>query len=542
MTTSELKINKKPLRFALPAILVILVLMLSAPVFLGYQKAAPGNVFLGITGLYPEEQFYYLSIGPSQAAKGSLMFADRYGRIPDEQVLLNPIGNAMALTARVTNFPLTVAYNIFRVLSSLFLILCFYYLARQFISSPFILILSVLLYSFSAGFDWWFKLLQISAIDPVDDSFPEANMFMAMSGEYYLPLANALFILTLTYAYKLFYKNENTLLQCGITLLALGATYIYGLIPAVIIIAIVAIRNGYIEKTFTRNILRLLKLAIFCLPVIGYYLWLIFQFSTIDDSGWFAPPSLASLLTTFGFCFFYSVAGLFFKKSVQLSKELYLLFWLITSILLIKIPQTILPIQVQMLIGLGAPLAILSATSLDLLGQAISAKLYSLKIQRKNLLAGVVVFSLVALSFTTNLKFYMQQFRDLEKQSLPLYTTIPMYSAMEWSAKNISDDNLVIISRNLGIFYSALTASKVYCGLDYGEKSPEQIIVERAINLISNNEVEKGKELFRETGANYLFFDKNLAQGDFEQIRNTLKVNFKECYGNREVSIFQLKP
>ncbi len=498
--------------------------------------------FLGISGLNPIEQYYYLSVGPSQALKGSIMFADRYGRIPDEQVLLNPIGNAIGLIVQVTNLPLTVAYNIFRVLSSCFLIICFYYLSRQFISSPKTIFLSILFYSFSAGFDWLFQLFHLPFFDAVDDSIPEANMFIAMSGEYYLPLANALFILTLTFAYRVFHNKEQSLVLCGGSLFLLGAVYIYGLVPAVVIIALAALYKGYMDKTLSQNIFTLLKLALFCLPIVGYYLWLILKFPSIDESGWLVAPSFISFCFTFGFGLVFSIAGFFIKNKRQLTSEYYLILWIVVSTIFINTPQTILPIQIQMFIGLGAPLAIISATTLQTLAKAIAGRLYFLQIDRRSLFAGMFVFLFFSLSCITNILFYKKQVDDLDKHTLPWYINTKVYDAIDWSSSNISYNSLVIVPRNLGFFYSAFTGCKVYCGLAYGEKTPEQIINERAIAFIRKNELESGKELLRATGADYLFFDKNLGQNDFEQIRKTLKENFKECFINEEVSVFKLKP
>ncbi|MES2621888.1 MAG: hypothetical protein V4615_13645 [Bacteroidota bacterium] len=529
-------------KIALALISVLVTIMLTSPVVYGYLFCPLDSKFLGVAGLRPIEQFYYFSEGPSQAIRGHLLFTDKYGRLPAADILINPIGNIIGLISQVTGTSLSIAFNIFRIASSLLLIFSFYFLAKQIITSSFTLLVAIILYCFSAGFDSIFHLFNFSLIDAVDDSMPEANMFISMSGEYYLPLANALFILTLSFAYKLIYKKQKQMLLCGLSLLTLGAVYVYGLVTAVIIISIAALYTGYSEKQTKRAIIIISKLLLFCLPIVGYYLWLVFRFPSIDDEGWFSFPNFWALISTFGFAFLFVTLGLFLKSRRKISDETFLLLWVAITLILVYLPQPFLPIQIQILIGLGAPLSIMFTTSLETISKLAFQKITALSKNARNVLSGMFIFSIAVLSASTNFSFYTQQFSDLQKHVLPWYIDSEVYNAMEWSAQNISEKKLVITSRKLGFIFSSVTACPVYTGVArFREKTLEQKDTEKALKLLKANRVEEASQLFSETEADYIFLDKSLSGADFQKFTTLLKTIYVERFNNPEVSIFQLK-
>jgi hypothetical protein len=524
------------------AFILSLLIILLAPVFYGYYNAPPGKVFLGITGLNPVEQFYYLSVGPSQALKGEILFADKYARITPEQVIINPIANIIGLISLGFHVSLPVAFNIFRILSAIFLVTSFYYLAKQFIQHPFIQFIAVLIYCFSSGFDYHFHLFGISGIDSVDDSIVETNMFISMSGEYFLPLANALFIMVLANCYRVFFHQENKVWLCGVYLFLLGIVYIYALVSVVVILSVAALLKGLLEKRVVPTIITLLKLSLFCLPVAIYYTWLLSHFPAMDDDGWYSFPPFQVLFSTFGFGFVFALVGFFVKKKNVLKSEWYLLLWIGLTLTLIYIPQTILPIQIQLLIGLGAPLAILFATSLQALYNSLINKYPAIKLKpHAGRYAAIFALIIILISSGTNLNFYTRQFKDLNKHILPMYISSDIYKAMIWSSANISEKKTVLISRKLGFIFSSVTACTVYCGIG-GDKeiTPEQRNTELIMDYLKKSKIKEGRELLLATKADYIFLDKTLDK-DFLVIKGILKEMYKTCFENEETLMVQLR-
>ena len=518
-----------------------LIVILSAPVYYGYKKSTTDNKFLGMTALYPTGQFYYMSVGPAQVLRGEYLFADKYERISREQVIINPIGNIIGWIAIGTGLTLPMAFFLYCLFAAIVLVFAFLYLAKQFFADYFLQIIALLIYCFTAGFDFYFHLFNIWIADAVDDSIPEANMFISLSGEYYLPMANALFIAALATSYRIFFKSENRIWLCGLFLFLLGTIYIYGLISAVFILSISALSQGIKEKKIADTLVKLTKLSLFCLPVVGYYIWLIIHFPNIADSGWYPFPSFLAIISTFGFGFLFTLIGFLVKDRKAIAKEFYLLLWIVMTLFLIYLPQPFLPIQIQLLIGLGAPLSILFSSTLNTALARVHAWFPKISGRLFSFFKTGFILCLIVCSSMTNVKFYINQFANIQKKAFPYYLNRDVYKAMEWSAKNISDKKLVIVSRQLGFLFSSITACNVYCGVGSDrEVTKESKNIKLIFDDFKNDKPEEAKALVKITKADYLFLDKTLTKGDYEQLRDTIAANFKTCFCNSEVLIVQL--
>ena len=486
------------------------------------------------------DQFYYLSVGPSQSLRGEVLFADKYGRISDEQVLINPIANVIGTIAIVFHLPLTVSFNIFTILSSLALAFCFLFFVKQFTDNVFIQYTALTIYCFSGGFDFYFKLFRWCGIDALDDSMPEANMFMAMVGEYYLPLANALFILVLTKLYRILFKGDLQIWVCGMLLFALGAVYIYGLVSAVLIISIIVIIEGLRNGDLKSNIIILTKLAMWCLPIALYYTWVLVHFPSIKDSGWYSFPPFPALLSTFGFAFCFLVIGLFIKQYKIIKKELFLMMWIVIVVVLIYMPQHVLPVQIQWLIGLGAPLAVLFATSIE----AIFNKTASVIKNPKHVISfkHIVIIFLIICCSMTNIKFYIRQFEILSTRTFPYYLHTELYDGIQWSTQRISPKKKVLLSHKMGAIFSSFTGCAVYCNVG---PETETTIVQKNTDLLLSyfkaNQIDSANDLLNKETIDYIFLDQTLGGVNFSKLRLVMKKNYKECYANHEVSIFDIK-
>ncbi len=253
-------------------IVIILIIILIIPVIYGSLNTPDGKKFLGVTtAILPDEAYYYLALGPAQAVKGTFLFKDPLGRAGNQKIFFNPIGHAIGAISSIAHVSISDAFIVFRIISSVFLLLCFAFLARQFISSPFTLAAAIFVFAFGAGFGYVFEILGISSVDPIDDAVPEINMFISMCGEYYLPLANALFILTLAYAYQTLFKKRPKTIQTGIALFVLGTIYVYGMVAASIIIVVSSVIEASIGNERKAPIMRAIKICLFCVPVVAYY-------------------------------------------------------------------------------------------------------------------------------------------------------------------------------------------------------------------------------------------------------------------------------
>jgi len=287
------------------------------------------------------------------------------------------------------------------------------------------------------------------------------------------------------------------------------------------------------------SVAALAKLALFCLPIVAYYGWLMMHFPAMADEGWYRFPSLPALLSTFGFAFLFALIGLLVKARQTTKHESYLIMWILLNLVLLYLPQKFLPIQIQLLIGLGAPLAILFATSLE----AFSARITkSISVGQCIICKTGLVSLIILLSSMTNVKFYAKQISELRQQDFPYYIDRAVYDAMRWSCANISDTKRVIVSRKMGFIFSSLTACNVYCGVASDkETTKEEANMKLVLTSLAANKTEAAKELLSKTGADYLVLDKSLSGDYYANSSVVLGKIYANCFSNEEVSIYKLK-
>ncbi len=522
------------------AFLVFLTAVLSFPVISGYLNSSPGKKFLGVPGLYVDDTYYYLALGPAQAVKGKILFKDLLGRVGDEDIFINPIGNMIGLISLVTGASVSASFNIFRIITSLFLVLCFAFLARQFISNAFTRAVAILVFAFGAGFDFIFRLLHISVIDSVDDSIPEANMFIAMSGEYYIPLANALFILALVFAYQTFFKKQPKVIHTGITLLALGAVYVYGMIAASIIVAVIVLYNAWLKNEAVESFRKGGLIALFCIPIVAYYLWLIYKIpeDNLNDD-WIIFPFLGYAFS-FGFIFLFAVIRIITHlKYLNSSGEVFLSLWMISTFILVSIPIEILPFQLQMIIGAGAPLSILGCLAIEDTWVRIKNR-----ISRKsasNALKYIALGIFLIVISSTNIRFYIQQFIDLKKTSFPHYIDTDVSEAIDWCKKYIHEDKQVLVSRHMAKLFTGFSGCSVYYGIAPNEViTPQQKFIDNVFAEIETGDAGKMRSAFKAQNISYIFLDKTLIPGNYEDAIEFLNKNFKVLFKNNSAVIYEV--
>ncbi len=516
--------------------MLFMIIILSVPVIYGYSITPSGIKFLGITGQVVEDTYAYLALGPAQAIKGHWLFKDPFGRTGDNHIFINPIGNIIGITGMITNSSLSVSFNIFRILSSVVLILCFFSLAKQFIKTPFTLYLSLFIYAFGAGFGYLSNAMGISLkvfnnVDFIGDAMPEANMFISMCGEYYLPLANALFVLVLSFAYQIFFQEQPKTVKAGLGMFALGFIYIYGMIAAMAIIAVCAMLTAFINKSWLLVIKKMMLVFLFCVPAIVYYLWLLTRIPQEHlDADWFPSPSVFNYFMTFGLVLILAIFRIVSHHTHMIrSGEFFLAVWILSTFILVYLP---VPFQLQMIIGIGAPLGILSSLMIEDIWKKMKEKIQKTSVYKTLGYSGLV--SLLILICSSNIHFYINQFTRLQERSSLHYISDGIAEAFEWSKSNIPEDEAVLVPRSLTAAYAAFSGCSAYGGPDY-ELAPHQQLIYNLLAELDSVGPETLKTGFSERKISYLFLSE-----PSENELQTLNRLFKTVYKNDNAAIYKL--
>lgn len=510
-------------------------LVLTLPYLLGNLRQDEVKEFSGITGLYVEETYYYLSMG-AQSGTGLKLFKDPYCRIENRAILINPIANFIGNLSHLTNGRIELAFLIFRLFAALFLVFSFWRLSGFFFHDPSKRFFSLLIYTLCAGLSGLQKYFNTLHLFAVDNSVPEINMFISMSGEYYIPLANAVYLLCIGYAYLWLVRDREVQIPLGLSMLLLGTIYIYGLVLCYLVITVMLVPKA---KRIIRDahFRRKLLVILFCpMPIIAYYAWILMlqNESGISDV-WIAAPSIVSIALSFGLTFVFA-----FVRQIQViikgpsGDEMFLIAWLWTTLLSTCLPiKFLIPFQLQLLIGIGAPISLLSTSFIF--------RLQPLMLSISRIIFPIFCGLFLVAGASTNIDFYFKQLDEIGAKKWPMFIDRSLSDAMAQSRLKIPADKKVLVSSHLARLFAYKTTSNVYYDVypDY-IIGPKQRDVSAFIDsfLLQPDRAIRG---LKNKNINYLFLEQSLL-GDVELIRfkEQLNVLAARVYDNGHIAIYAL--
>lgn len=439
-------------------IAVFLMVAISYPIWLGNNLSNETSVFTGVVGLYADDTFYYLALGPAEMAdEQKLLGEDKFIRT-DGNLLINPIGNFIVFIAKLFNTSATNAFLLFRMIAAILLALSFFKLSTLFIESTTARLFGLVFFLFGSGYD--------GCVDGLGCSWsltaPEMNMFVSMVGEYYIPLANAIYIFYMAFLIQfLRTTNRSVCLVLSGLMFLLGAVYIYGLLVAVFI-TFFLIGFQITQSGARPPALGMLSAFTGAAPVIAYYAWL-FIFHMDDaarSDGWVAGPRITETFFTYVWVFIpalvFVLRSLF---SARLKNDGFapLIIWSVTGFLLTLIPPPFLPFQVQAHIGISAPLVIMTTKLM-----VDNKRFQNASLSFSTLSIRAVTVILLVLSILPNLRFYDQTLNRLQQVDYPEFVEKDAMNVMEWAAQNIPQESVVVVQENRARMFAGLVGSRVF--------------------------------------------------------------------------------
>lgn len=436
----------------------VLILLVTYPVWLGSSLSNEEMAFTGAVGLYPDETFYYMALGPAEMSDAQRLFGEDKFIRADGNLFINPIGNFIAFVADLFSLSSTNAFLLFRLIAAALLALSFFKLSTLFIESTTARLFGLVFFLFGSGYD--------GCIDGLGCSWsltaPEMNMFVSMVGEYYIPLANAIYIFYMAFLIQLLRSTNRSicLVLAGLMFL-LGVVYIYGLLVAMLITFFLI--GFQIKQSGIRSpVSGLLSALIGAAPVIAYYAWL-FIFHMDDaarNDGWVAGPRITETFLTYVWVFIPAsvfVLWSLFTNRLKNNGFAPLIIWSIVGFLLTLIPPPFLPFQVQAHIGISAPLVIM-ATKLMIDNKRFQNTYLSFS----TLSIRAVTVSLLVLSILPNIKFYDQTLNRLQQMTYPEFVEKDAMNVMQWATQNIPQESVVVVQEDRARMFAGLVGSRVF--------------------------------------------------------------------------------
>jgi len=550
--------------------MLLLAAVLAFPLIYG-KKICPHDKFftglIGVPGVEVCDPNFYLGWGPSQAAKGHLLFEDKFngydmrdeGRgTRDEGKLKTQNSNTQTLKHSNTQLRRVVfntwwlvsgsvsgftgisvlTYNCLqRIICSLLLALVMYCFITLFIEKPVWRMLALIFATFS-GY--------------VAAPFPEANIFICMLWEVILPMGHILFFITLYFGYKtLFINSEGQItdkylpIKTGLLALLLASVYPYAIMSTYFIFGTSGLYLVIKRKNFKNIITSYLTIMFLSLPMVLYDFYLVITDPRLTDGqATFPSMDIFTLLKGFGVLTVLALAGIYFVIKNKDHKYAFIIIWLLTTFVQIYIPISLIPFQMQLIVGIQLPMVILGIYAMFNLFNYL--KLHIINNTKSSYITGILLFIIFfGLTSFFNIGIYADIVKNLKTYRLPVYMNIKTKEALDWLSKNTKDDELVISAPIIASYIPVLANNRVYSG-DYWANTANFSEKEKNIHWLFAQDIQKTTEdmmtFLKNNGVDYIFYDEHAYLLGGEEMKATFIAipSLHKAFDNGAVSVFKV--
>jgi hypothetical protein len=507
------------------------------PYVWGALTCPPNQRFLGLIGEYGNDQAFYLGWGARQAQSGHILFEDKYNGATDRRLVFNTLWLAMGWAARCTGASIFTVFHVERVVFAALLLVLAERMAARFIESGPWRCAAVLLVAASSGFGA--LLPQAWGLDTPDLWIVESNVFLTMLGEVVLPAATALLLLTLHSAHATFVANAGSAVRTGLLTALLGTVYPYAVISMYCILAGVAVWRMLEGQPIGQTARAYATIVCLSLPVVVYdgYLVLTDPKLTTGQALYASPNPLAYLLGLGVVAFLAVPAAL--KAARDGGPDRFLVVWAGVTLVQIYLPRWLVPFQMQLILGIQVPLAILGARSLAALWTRVAQRS-----SRHRLGMAAAIAAVLALSLTTSIHHLRGVFERLERHTLPEYLDRDVEVAIQWLAAHAAEQAVVVSATQIAPFIPVLADTRMYTG-DYeaptADFARKRALVERALGGMGADG-RTALEFLRAERIDYVFYDRDLERvvGSAARSRMRAGAGFAVVYDTPAVTIFEV--
>jgi hypothetical protein len=542
---------------ALVAVICAVLLLTLVPYIYGWATCPTGMRFLGLIGQNGGDQAFYLGWGPKQAESGHLLFEDKYNGHAERRLVFNPLWLAMGWAARLSGSSVLAVFHVERVLFSGALLLAAYRLISDFLPPLRWRLAALLLLALCSGFGAlvvpfreWGSPRGIFAVPPEtwtpDLWVVESNVFLTMLWEVVLPCATFLFFVALRSLYRLLFQNAGSALGTGLVTLLLASVYPYAAVSVYSILAALVALRAAEGASLLRGLREGAIVVAVSAPMVAYdaYLVLTDPRLTTGQAG-YASPGPLRYLVGFGVLSLLAPVGAYLLSRARAPHRRFLFVWVAVTLVQIYVPRSLVPFQMQLILGVQLPLAILAA-------RALAAGAESLRGTRLGrplrVAAGAALVLLVcALSTFTSAYHLVNVFKSLHLRTLPEYIDAELARAIEWMAKNTDESAVVLSSPEVAPYIPVLAHNRMFTGNYEAPTAGFAEKLERIRWLMDADAPKSDAEIagfFREHRIAYVLYDEGLRRLGGEAARRRLEAvpGIALVFENDAARLYQVSP
>lgn len=440
------------------AISIAITFFSQLPLLFGYLGETQYQKFMGIPVHITDANNHLHWM--LQAKEGEIFFTNKFTHEDVPALIFNPYHLLIGNLSRFSGLDILVWYHLFNILLIFGFLLYLYRFITEFISDKRTRLYAFLFAGLGSGFGFiWYQSKQLfnKWIVSADLWVTDMNIFGSF-GHPHFTLATLLMLAVFLHGYRAIEKtSRKDAIYSGLYGLLLGFVHIFDVVTVAVVLAgWYAYRSIQEKKYDLPTFFNLSIIGILISPSVLYYLWILLFNPTYAE--WNAlnqtvTPNLPALLSGFGLLIIFAVIQIY-KERKKLS-----LFsvWMILNLILVYLP---INVQRRFLLGIGIPLAILSA-------QAYIVILKPYLISKKVFLVARAI--IIALVFGTTLHNVIYDIATLHEGEVDEYSNTKYlsraeYEALEWIENNIQDEAVIIAPLRIGNHIPANTNNRVYLG------------------------------------------------------------------------------
>lgn len=540
-------------RLAMASIILLAVVVTTIPYVYGLTSCPPDKQFLGLLGPYGNDQAFYLGWGPKQAEAGNLLFEDKYNGRTETRLVFNSLWLAMGWTARASGSSVLTVFQLERIGFSMLLLAQAYGIISRFVDGLSWRMAALLLVAFSSGFgvlglpfaDW----TAIAGTYRVPDGrwtpdlwVAESNVFLCMLGELVLPAATALLLMTIRTGIDTFAGEHGSPLRTGLLTLLLGTVYPYA------VLSVWAILGGFAtlkalgtKRTRPSLSAYLIVVAVSC-PIVLYDGFLVLRNPQLTTGqALYASPGLLQYVLGFGVVSLFVPLGAALILRQGRGDHRLLLVWIVVTFVQIYIPRSIIPFQLQLILGVQIPLVTTAVYGVSVLWRSLPQTGVG-GVALKTAVAAMLV-ALVPVASATSVYHVANVFAALQRRQLPEYVDRETAAAIGWLARNTRGSEVVLSAPEIAPYIPVLANNRVYCG-DYAAPTADFAAKQERIARMLRPETEAAAVVgfLREAGVDYVFYDSALRRRGGEGARRRLASlpELEHVFENASVTILRV--
>ncbi|MFN2168889.1 MAG: hypothetical protein ACK2U9_21860, partial [Anaerolineae bacterium] len=301
--------------------------------------------------------------------------------------------------------------------------------------------------------------------------------------------------------------------RTGFLALLLASVYPYAIVSVYSILG-VCLLFGFWRRGWQPRLLRdYLTIVALSVPVVlydGYLVWSDPRLTT--GQALYASPGPIKYLLGLGVLAVFGLLGAALVLRTAASARHFLLLWVGVTFVQIYLPRSLVPFQMQLILGVQVPLAILSVLAAGWVWERLTRAAWW-RHRTARLSSAVLAATVGALSLVTTVYHVTNVFAHLRYHTLPEYIGRDIDAGIAWLSEHTDGEDVVLASPHVAPYVPVLAHNRVYMANYEAPTADFQDKLSRLQRILGANSALDDDALLAFLTTEriaYIFYDKDL--------------------------------